>query len=280
MGENRKKAFSQNGRKNRVVRISLPERKNPSSKEEEGKCFKKHTFPPFIHEEAPSPIHEQLHAFLDFGGRNPPTVTHQEHRVTVVDGKPKFHDSPELAKARSSLCARLEKYTPDAPFEGPLALSVAWLFSRNDGIEGWKVTRPDTDNLEKLLKDCMTRMRFWLDDAQVCDEHVFKRWSRIPGIAISIRELNNEEQERNIGMDIKAFKRRYNFKRVERCCGNCKHFEREYEDHACTNPHVKDFADWEGEFDGIERLDAYAGMLDADEGCVCDLWEKREVPNE
>ena len=30
-----------------------------------------------------------------------------------------------------------------------------------------EVTKPDTDNLQKLLKDCMTKCGFWKDDAQV-----------------------------------------------------------------------------------------------------------------
>ena len=143
---------------------------------------------PFFSETSPTQ-NDRLDAFLDFGGKNPPTVTHQEHRVTVKDGKPRFFDSPELAKARADICSRLERFTPDAPFEGPLSLSVAWLFRDSRGREGWKDTKPDTDNLEKLLKDCMTRMRFWIDDAQVCEEHVFKRWSKTPGIAITVRAL-------------------------------------------------------------------------------------------
>lgn len=161
---------------------------NSSSKEEGRVCNQKHTLPPFVHEEAPTPTPD-LVLFLDFDGRNPPTVTHQQHRVTVKDGKPRFFDSPELAKARADICARLETLSPDAPYEGPVDLSVWWLFRDSRGREGWKDTKPDTDNLEKLLKDCMTRTRFWIDDAQVVAEHVFKRWSITPGIVISITQL-------------------------------------------------------------------------------------------
>ena len=54
------------------------------------------------------------------------------------------------------------------------------------------MTRPDTDNLQKLLKDCMTRTGFWRDDAQVCREDVTKRWSREkPGIRIRVVSLND-----------------------------------------------------------------------------------------
>lgn len=62
---------------------------------------------------------------------------------------------------------------------------------KNDGKNGdWRVTKPDTDNLQKLLKDCMTKCGFWKDDAQVVRETVEKRWSDEPtGIYIEITEL-------------------------------------------------------------------------------------------
>ena len=54
----------------------------------------------------------------------------------------------------------------------------------------WIKTKPDTDNLQKLLKDCMTQVGFWKDDAQVVSEKVQKRWSDEPtGIYIEIKEL-------------------------------------------------------------------------------------------
>ena len=55
----------------------------------------------------------------------------------------------------------------------------------------YRVTRPDTDNLQKLLKDTMTQVGFWKDDAQVCKETVTKRWSREqPGIYIKVVSLD------------------------------------------------------------------------------------------
>ena len=53
--------------------------------------------------------------------------------------------------------------------------------------EKWKTTKPDTDNLQKGLKDCMTKCGFWEDDAQVVIEHVSKVWtSGQTGIQITI----------------------------------------------------------------------------------------------
>lgn len=50
-------------------------------------------------------------------------------------------------------------------------------------------TRPDTDNLQKLLKDVLTGLGFWKDDALVAVEHVDKRWADRPGIYIKIEPL-------------------------------------------------------------------------------------------
>ena len=69
---------------------------------------------------------------------------------------------------------------------------MLWLFPKGKSHKHgeWRKTRPDTDNLQKLLKDCMTQVRFWKDDAQVVSEKVQKRWSNEPtGIYVVIKEL-------------------------------------------------------------------------------------------
>ena len=58
---------------------------------------------------------------------------------------------------------------------------------RKDGE--YRVTKPDTDNLQKLLKDCMTTVGFWKDDAVVCREIVEKFWAEVPGIYIRVTAL-------------------------------------------------------------------------------------------
>jgi len=124
---------------------------------------------------------------------HPPTVTAQEHKVRVVRGKPMFYDTPRLKEARSTFENLLRQQRPEAPLEGPVALTVDWHFPTKSHKEGtYRVTRPDTDNLQKLLKDCMTRVGFWNDDAQVCREEVTKRWSRQkPGIHIKVVSIHD-----------------------------------------------------------------------------------------
>ena len=123
---------------------------------------------------------------------DPPTATAQEKQVRVVHGKPLFFDPAPVKEAKKLLIAHLLPHRPQKPLDGAVALSTVWLFPKGRSHRNgeWRVTKPDTDNLQKLLKDCMTRCGFWRDDAQVVRESVEKRWSDAPaGIYIEITPL-------------------------------------------------------------------------------------------
>lgn len=121
----------------------------------------------------------------------PPTVTHQEKKIHVVNGKPVYYEPMELVNARSKLRAALAANRPEEPFDVAVELVTKWCFpitgSHHSGE--YRTSRPDTDNLQKLLKDCMTVSGFWKDDALVVREVVEKFWSDVPGIFIRIEEL-------------------------------------------------------------------------------------------
>lgn len=121
----------------------------------------------------------------------PPTVTYQEKAWTVVNGKPVPYEPTDLKTARSKLEAYLARHVPAQAMRGAVRLIVKWCFpiTGGHGDGQWKTTRPDTDNLQKMLKDCMTHLGFWKDDAQVASEIVEKFWAKIPGIYIAAEEL-------------------------------------------------------------------------------------------
>ena len=120
----------------------------------------------------------------------PPTITHQEKKVHLVNGRPRFYEPDELKAARQKLMAHLGEHVPEEPFYCGLRLIVKWCFPKGRHQNGeYRITKPDTDNLQKLLKDCMTQIGFWDDDAQVASEIVEKFWADIPGIYIWIEKL-------------------------------------------------------------------------------------------
>lgn len=123
----------------------------------------------------------------------PPTATAQMKKVRMTRSGPVFYEPEKVKEAKRLLTAALLKYMPKEPFEGPLELTVDWFFrpTKTHKSGEWRATRPDTDNLEKMLKDCMTKTGYWRDDAQVAVEHVSKSWRERPGIRIKIERLTS-----------------------------------------------------------------------------------------
>lgn len=128
-----------------------------------------------------------------FVAMKPPTITHQEKQVTVVKGKPVFYEPADLKAARAKLQDHIGKHAPAKPFVGAIRLVVKWLFPiTGEHYDGeYKITKPDTDNLQKMLKDVMTMLGFWKDDALVASEITEKFWADIPGIYVAIEELES-----------------------------------------------------------------------------------------
>lgn len=127
----------------------------------------------------------------------PPTVTDQMHKVDTRRRKPRIYDPPELKAAKSKLEAHLAKFRPAEPLTGPTYLCVMWGFpitgEHEDGE--FKTSRPDTDNLQKALKDMMTKLGFWKDDALVVVEQVIKVYAARPGLYVIIESLPDSYED-------------------------------------------------------------------------------------
>ena len=121
----------------------------------------------------------------------PPTCTQQEHQVRIHGGKPQFYEPAEVKVTRSKLRDAVGPYRPPVPMNGAVRLMVKWCFpcgdSHSDGE--YRITKPDTDNLQKMLKDVMTQNHFWKDDAQVASEICEKFWANVPGLYIAVEEI-------------------------------------------------------------------------------------------
>lgn len=120
-----------------------------------------------------------------------PSTTFQAKKITVRNGKAVLYDSAEAKKVRALLMAHLAKHAPASPLKGPVAFRVMWRYPIiGKHYEGeLKTNKPDIDNLQKLLMDCMTKLKFWNDDSQVVILGAMKLWSDVPGILIKVEEL-------------------------------------------------------------------------------------------
>ena len=131
----------------------------------------------------------------------PPTVTAQEHKPVRKNGTYYFYDPPELKEAKQKLMAHVAMHKPETKLIGVLRLTTKWIWPLGDDMTKkllenhisdyaeYKITRPDTDNIIKMLKDCMTKCGFWKDDAQVASEITEKFLGMHPGIYVKIEEI-------------------------------------------------------------------------------------------
>lgn len=129
----------------------------------------------------------------------PPKHTAQASNkiLKTKDGKyfiGKKSDS-KAKQTQNDLISLLYPYRPQKPLEGALKLEIKWVYpfrksepKKNRIDELYCYTRPDVDNLCKLLFDVMTRLGFWLDDSQIADLHFVKYWSDNPRIEIFIEQ--------------------------------------------------------------------------------------------
>lgn len=124
----------------------------------------------------------------------PPKTTHQTKKTAQLPtGQVVHYEDAKLTAARDKLMAHLSQHRPPAPHLGALRCITKWCFpmpKSGDWLDGdWKPTRPDAHNLNKLLFDCMTDLKFWNDDSQVASEIIEKFYAAQPGIFIQIIQL-------------------------------------------------------------------------------------------
>ncbi len=129
-------------------------------------------------------------------------------RVKVVDrpiGNGRFASRAVKHKKQEAREATIETFLmphrPDQPIPGPVKLTLICYMkppgnppppARRFGLTTaeWRRAvdeetlyhpiKPDKDNMVKNIKDCMTRMGFWVDDCLVVESHEWKIYSRNP----------------------------------------------------------------------------------------------------
>ena len=123
-----------------------------------------------------------------------PSTTSQEKGVQVVGGRPHFYTKKSVQDVKDFYAACLRSKGPPEPFEGALELRVNFYYPvKKPHKQGEpKTTRPDTDNMIKALKDVMTDLGFWKDDAQIVVEHVTKSYSDPSGVQIKIIRITED----------------------------------------------------------------------------------------
>ena len=122
----------------------------------------------------------------------PPSTTFQKKGWKVTkSGRPYQYDKPETKEVRAKLAAHMAAFRPEAPLKGPIDMSVRYFYmeTENHPSGTFKTTKPDLDNLNKLLGDTLQEQRFIKDDKDVCHLDILKIYSDAPGIMIRLAEM-------------------------------------------------------------------------------------------
>jgi Holliday junction resolvase RusA-like endonuclease len=130
----------------------------------------------------------------------PPKTTHQSAmRLVALKGHGvRAFKSQKGKQVENDLINLLAPHVPDKPFTGPVSLKVSWVWPWRKGdskkVRAKKAipytSRPDLSNLVKMLEDCMTRLAYWNDDAQVAELEIRKALGDEPGIGIRIQTID------------------------------------------------------------------------------------------
>lgn len=85
----------------------------------------------------------------------------------------------------------------DLPVDGPVELSVLAVYpfpksmsAKKRGQPGaeWKHTKPDADNIIKMVMDALEGI-CWINDSRVCSQHCWKKYGDRPRLQIEARAL-------------------------------------------------------------------------------------------
>ena len=129
---------------------------------------------------------------------SPPRTTKQHARVVKLkSGRSRCFQPARVTAAQENVLALFLPYAPSTPFVGPLRvkLELVYPWRKNEPKKNrkssrrWKNSRPDLDNLAKLILDALTP-KFFIDDSQVCAMSYTKQWGDQPGIGLSIPRLS------------------------------------------------------------------------------------------
>lgn len=112
-------------------------------------------------------------------------------RVRVMGKFAQIYTPPETRKAEDEFLKEAIKYKPGEPIEGPIAIDIKFYKAppkkMPKGRTGW-TTKPDLDNLVKLVIDALNKV-FFKDDRQIVEITATKEYDDNPRTEFEIRKI-------------------------------------------------------------------------------------------
>jgi len=112
-------------------------------------------------------------------------------KVAMRGRFPTVYTPKETREAEDEFMAQALKSKPEAPLEGPLSVSISFFKikpkSMPKRIIHW-TTKPDIDNLAKLVLDALDKV-FFQDDSQIVELICSKQYDEVPRTEVIIRKV-------------------------------------------------------------------------------------------
>jgi len=126
-------------------------------------------------------------------------------------GFPVTYKAKKQVESEQGIMQLLEKYRPEKPLEGAIRITIcAYLPIPQSKPQWWKdaadkgyifhIVKPDKDNLEKNILDCMTKLSFWHDDCQIITGLTKKEYSANPRWYIEVDNIYQPKTKKDVGL--------------------------------------------------------------------------------
>lgn len=135
-----------------------------------------------------------MQKFQTFLAMIPPTVTHNDLEAAIgKGGKLYIRKSEKLKDVEDHYLARLNRVRPREPMMGALKLTVMYCFpTEGKHPQGSPMTqKPDADNMDKTLTDCLTRAKIIKDDCLIAKRDTTKAWADPAGVFIRVETIES-----------------------------------------------------------------------------------------
>lgn len=115
-------------------------------------------------------------------------------------GRPVVYTPAATRQAERDVIALVADEAPAEPIVDPVEIELVFRLPVPSSWPAWKrkaallgvvrpTSRPDLDNLEKLLYDSLGRAGYWRDDSQIVASRSRKTYSERPGTEVYIRSI-------------------------------------------------------------------------------------------
>lgn len=129
-----------------------------------------------------------------------PRTSAQEKGVRIVRGRPMFYTKGKVQEVAKLYDFMINQNRPKRKLAGAVRVKVLFYYPVKKPHKNGepKITRPDVDNMAKLLIDRVTKSgAFWEDDSQISDLRIIKAYAEPSGIGFEATEITQGGLEKD-----------------------------------------------------------------------------------